>query len=124
MRISDWSSDVFSSDLAEFDGDVRLLGHRQPQPAISLGDRQPEQPEPAHLRDDRLGHRILPLDLRPERPQPLGDETPHGLDQRFEGYGGQRHVTIRHHPGFVTAHHTPPAPSTTSLGTLSPDTTT
>src|SRR3546814_3043785 len=61
MRISDWSSDVCSSDL------------------------------------------ILILDLRLERPQPLGDETPHGLDQRVEGFGVQRHVSLRRHAGLVPA---------------------
>ena len=76
---------------AEFERDPHLLGHGQAEPAIFLGDRQAEQPHRAHLAHHRLGHRIVAVDLRLQRPQPLRDEAADGVDQSVEGFGIEGH---------------------------------
>src|SRR3546814_3083166 len=93
MRISDWSSDVCSSDLGraiaridalDFARDQPVADIVQPRAAIFGIDRRAEQPERAHLRHDltieafvakRRGHarqqRITRLGSRRVADQPL-----------------------------------------------------
>ena len=50
------------------------------QPAVGLRDGDAEQPELAHLCDDRLGVAVLVLHLGGHRDDLLGDEPPHRVD--------------------------------------------
>src|SRR3546814_15850058 len=43
MRISDWSSDVCSSDLADPDQDERRTLHHELAPAVEVGERRDEE---------------------------------------------------------------------------------
>ena len=54
-------------------------------------DRQAEQAEVAHLGQDGFGNRVVRLNLRLDRAQPLGDETADRLDQLVERLRIERH---------------------------------
>src|SRR3546814_2309736 len=79
MRISDWSSDVCSSDLA--------IAPAHPHRHVAVGELQPQQPRLARLarrRDDRAAaiahHRIA---ARQERARvERGEQPPHSFEQR------------------------------------------
>ncbi len=75
----------------EFERDPHLLRHGETEPAIFLRDGKPEQPHLPHLADDLVGDLVLLRDLFLERPQPLGDEPPDGVEQCFEGFGVEGH---------------------------------
>ena len=60
--------------------------------AVRLGNRDPEQPEPLHLLDDRLRIGVGVLHLGCDRHHLAGDEPPHRLDElpAYLGIGAVR----------------------------------
>ena len=63
----------------------------EPEAAVLLGDRDPEQAERLHLLDDRLGIGVGVLQLGRDRDHLAGDEAPDGLDElpAHLGIGGR-----------------------------------
>ena len=57
--------------------DLGFLGDGEPDAAISLRDRQAEEPEQAHLLDDFGRHLVGLVDLAFERHQPLAHKAVH-----------------------------------------------
>src|SRR3546814_18688897 len=84
MRISDWSSDVCSSDLKSFDNAIRLLG---PPPAAGLGSRRHggAQPEAAGTLNA-----VRPALLQLPGLLPLGRGPPPGLGHHPIGRASYR----------------------------------
>jgi hypothetical protein len=78
---------------AKFEGEPYLLRHGQAEPAIFLGDGEAEQPQLPHLADDLVGDLVGLADLLLERPQPLGDETAHGVDEGVEDFEVEGHAS-------------------------------
>src|SRR5215217_5829271 len=77
--------------MAEAEGDLRLLGHGEPEPAILLRDREAEEAEPAHLGDDLGRDAVLLGDALLERPQALGHEALDGVEELGERVAVERH---------------------------------
>ena len=73
------------------EGDLRLLGHGEPEAAILLRDRQAEEAERAHLGDDLGRDAVLLGDALLERPQALGHEARDGVEELGERVAVERH---------------------------------
>src|SRR3546814_10448746 len=97
VRISDWSSDVCSSDLADGrgddrrgDGEARARGRRHAPSVAAPGEYQYEPPDRAARAGPRGECR-----RKPDRARHLWQYVERGADHRLSpssrGYGGGRH---------------------------------
>src|SRR3546814_18994767 len=83
MRISDWSSDVCSSDLHEHPGEVDRQRERMARPRADIGDeREQRVAQPRHRPPVRIDDLKQDLPARPVRlavePPSIGDAKPVG----------------------------------------------
>src|SRR3546814_12776025 len=100
MRISDWSSDVCSSDLRQSDQHARRLELAadaladDPVLQLVLDGLAMEQDQAGcrtHPADDGVAHRRLARTVRPEPPRPAARGEPHAKT-------GHRLSTLQIHP--------------------------
>src|SRR3546814_19818112 len=105
MRISDWSSDVCSSDL----GDRRGPGRRH-HPHHQIGRRRPRLREPRRGAAGTAPLRRLPAGLQPPGAALAADRRPRPPRE-----------ALTQHPGPARTHHTPrPERDETTESTTSP----
>ncbi len=76
---------------AEFETDQAFLLHGKAQAAVIFGDRKAEQAEFPHLGHDLVRHGVVLGHLGLDRPQPLGHEPAHRLDQLISSLDIESH---------------------------------
>ena len=77
--------------LANLEGDLALLAHRETDPAVFLGDGEAEQAEVLHLLNDVGGDLVELLDRFFGRNKPVAHKAAHCADEDFEGFGVDGH---------------------------------
>src|SRR5262249_18248882 len=77
--------------LSQLEGDAHLFRHAQPESAILDGDRESEQAERPHFRDDLIGYGVGVGDAMLVGHEPLAHEAPNGGEQLVEGFGVESH---------------------------------
>src|SRR3546814_14089478 len=91
MRISDWSSDVCSSDLL----------HVEAESAIVLWDGQAEQAEVLHLLQQIRRNLVLLLQPILVGNEALVDEARHRIGELLKGIAVQRHYRTEERRGGI-----------------------